>query len=1460
MTNAPLSKPAAAEPVAIIGVGLRLPGADHLDAFWRHLDAGRSLITEVPPRRWDARALKGNPARGNFTSSVWGGFLEDADGFDAAFFNVSPREAAWMDPQQRLALETAWHAIEDAGYGAGALAGSRTGVYLGACHWDYAELLEKHLAAVDAYTPTGIAFSILANRVSHFFDFRGPSITNDTACAASMTALYEAVRALQTGECDQALAGGVNLIWSPNHFIAFSKAGMLSREGRSKAFDEGADGYVRGEGAATLLLKPLRRARADRDPIHAVIRAVGVNHGGRTNSLTVTNPKAQAALISQVHRQAGVAPETIDYIEAHGTGTPLGDPIEIAGLKQAFASLHDDAGTRPSPESCGIGSVKTNIGHLEGAAGVAGIVKVLAALRHGRLPGNVGFETLNRLIDLADTPFRIQAETTPWPRRRDRPRRAGVSSFGFGGSNAHVLLEDAPVVLASQTGAGLLVLPLSARTEASLRAYAGDLADWLDAEGASVPATDLAHTFQVGREAMAERRAILADDRDTLRAALRAVAAGEPHPALVAPDAAAGSDDAAGLAARWAAGEAVDWRALATAGGSPRRIHAPLYPFTRERFWMDDAVAVKDGGPVPHPLLHRNVSGFEGPRFRTVLGESAFVWADHHVGGVQVLPGTASLEMARAALALAEPDAPAAGVRLEAIAWTRPLRFQGRPVTVEVRLTRGPDDAVAFAVAEAGAAPHAQGRLVRLRDAPPPPLDLEALRRGLPEDVAVDVCYRRLVDSGVSHGPAYQALSRVWRGKGQVLAHLKLPRRLLPTLDAMALHPVLLDAAIQAWVALDDAPTAGAAVPFTCRAVSLHAPCPATVWAHVRTTPGTVASESVRHLDITLCDKDGAVCVVFHDLVLRLMRPDVRPATDEIDTASPVVLARPVWRPAPLARAPARAGPTTVLLLGWAQAVADDLSARTGLAVAALPEAGADDLAASATTLILDLNRRLARVLGEAKGAPHQVLVVAPETVPAPLTAPLAACLRTAAVENPKVGGAVITVPAGLAPAALADLITAEATRADTATEVRHDRGQREAMRVDVFDPPAAPGPAIDPDGAYWITGGLGGLGLIFAEWLAARGARSIILSGRRAAEPDAASDRLAALRRRGIAVLVAACDVTDAAAVGQVAHWIETQVAPLKGIIHAAGVLDDGYILTRDMAAGAAGLAPKVAGLVNLDAATADAPLDFMILCSSVAAAFGNPGQSLYAGANAFMDAFAEQRAAHVAAGTRAGRTVAVSWPLWAEGGMTVDAATLAAMARRLGVEPLPTAAGLAALNRILAAPDPAPSRLIVLHGDEARIHAVLAAQGAPAAPPSDPPPSDPPPSEAAPSEAAGDLTARAADFVREVLADVLRMEPDQIRTNRKLEEYGLDSIVIVETTNRLEEALGPRVQDAVLRICRSGRHRRASGGRPPRRPAGRPGSGPAAPARRRRLTRTRTRIRIRSGLGRRAGRRPTR
>ncbi|MBE0532367.1 MAG: SDR family NAD(P)-dependent oxidoreductase, partial [Rhodospirillales bacterium] len=1364
----------SAAPIAIIGIGLRLPGADSLDGFWGHLAAARPLISEVPRRRWDKRQWQGNPAGGNKTNSIWGGFIEDADCFDAAFFAISPREAAWMDPQQRFALEMAWHAIEDAGYRAAALAGSRTGVFMGVCHWDYAELLEKHLTQLDAYAPTGIAFSIIANRVSHFFDFRGPSVTNDTACAASLTSVNDAVRTLQNGECDLALAGGVNLIWSPNHFVAFAKAGMLSRDGRAKVFDAAADGYVRGEGGAMLLLKRLDEALADGDPIHAVIRGVGVNHGGRTNSLTVTNPQAQAALIAEVHKAAGIAPDSVSYIEAHGTGTPLGDPIEIAGLKQAFADLHAWAGTAPKPQSCGIGSVKTNIGHLEGAAGVAGMVKVLAALRHQVLPANVAFERLNSLIELTGSPFRIQAESTPWPRDAAAPRRAAVSSFGFGGSNAHVVMEDAPVPPIAEAGAaGPHVVPLAAKDDERLAVYAADVLAFAQNHAADTALADLAHTLQSGREAMPARLAVVAGGWDELAAALTAAVAGHDHPALVRPQTVPPKPTGPrAVAAAWVAGGDGSWDELWHDGPKPRRIHAPLYPFDRRRHWMDESFGAKDDGGVPHPLLHRNLSDFAGIHYQTRLKGPEFFWADHHVGGVQVLPGMVYLEMARAAAERALDPSPTA-LTFENVVWARPVQAGDGPVTVDLRLSRLGDDgdAVAFAIQEAGggAVANCQGVLRPAASMAAARVDLAALRAALPRRLEPEECYARLRASGVVHGPAFRALTQVYVGEGEVLAQIKLGRRLHPTLATMPAHPVMLDAAIQAWVGLEGVAMAGAAVPFACRRIEMLGPCEASMWARVRAAHEP-ATDGLRRLDIELLDKDGGLRVAFHDLSLRVMASASATATPphpDVEAVEAPFLAVGRWQPAPLTRRRGEPMQSVLVLAG--------LDADPAIEALRLPPPDAHDIPATVAAWFTALHGRIADILRSKPRRRQQILVLAPVGLPPFLTQPLAALLKTAAIEQPRLDGVLVRVAGPLSPERLAGIVEGERHRADAWPELRYDEGgQRLAWMPETADLPEA-APALDPEGVYWITGGFGGLGRIFARWLIGSGARHVVLSGRR--EISADDPRLEALRSGGADVRHVACDVADRAAVQRIVRTL----GPLKGIIHAAGLLDDGFILARDGATEAAVLAPKVAGTVNLDEATRGTALDFLILCSSVAAVFGNAGQAGYGAANAFMDGFADWRTAMAAKGERQGVTLAIAWPLWAEGGMGVDDATRTALLRRFGTVPMPTATGLAALDRVLAAGG--PPRITVLHGEVERLRRTLddfghaADDGV----------------ETADMAPDATLAVRAQSFVRAILADVLRLEPEQIRVNRKLEEYGLDSIAIVEATNRLEEALGP-------------------------------------------------------------------
>ncbi|MCC7360976.1 MAG: polyketide synthase, partial [Anaerolineales bacterium] len=470
---------ARAEPIAIVGLGCRFPGGvDGPESYWHLLRAGVDAVTEVPPDRWDINAFYDpDPARPGKTYSRWGSFLNHVDQFDPYFFGISPREAALMDPQQRLLLEVAWQALENAGLPPDQLAGSQTGVFVGIYNNDYAQLQSED----DAYAAIGSSLGVASGRLSYTFDFHGPSLLVDTLCSSSLVAVHLACQSLRRQECPLALAGGVNLILSPLGTILSSRLTALAPDGRCKTFDARANGYVRGEGCGVVVLKRLSDAARDGDPIWAVIRGSAVNQDGRSTGLTAPNLLAQQAVIRRALDDGAVAPEQVGYIEAHGTGTPLGDPIEVEALKVVYGSSVGSSGP------CALGSVKTNFGHLEAAAGIAGLIKTVLALRHQALPPHLHLRRLNPRIDLQHTRLTIPTALQPWVAAAG-PRFAGVSAFGLSGTNAHLVLEEAPPPAAPVAPPGPasapVLLALSARTPAALAALAARYAALLAAPAA----------------------------------------------------------------------------------------------------------------------------------------------------------------------------------------------------------------------------------------------------------------------------------------------------------------------------------------------------------------------------------------------------------------------------------------------------------------------------------------------------------------------------------------------------------------------------------------------------------------------------------------------------------------------------------------------------------------------------------------------------------------------------------------------------------------------------------------------------------------------------------------------------------------------------------------------------------------------------------------------------------------
>ncbi|WP_281277922.1 type I polyketide synthase [Streptomyces globosus] len=524
-----LTKQAASdEAIAIIGMSCRFaPDLTSPEKFWEFLANGKSTVGDMPEKRWKPYASGSPQATAIMRQTILkGAFLDDIEGFEAEFFGISPREADFLDPQQRFMLELTWEALADAGLPPLALRGSDAGVYVAANSNDYGRRLLEDIPRTGAYAVNGTTFYGIANRVSYFLDLRGPSMAVDTACAGSLTALNLACRALLSGETPLAVVGGLNIMATPALNVALDGAGAMSPDGRSKAFDKDADGYGRGEGAGVIVLKKLSEALRDNDPVQAVVRGSGVYQDGRSDGMMAPNRDAQEHMLRQIYRRAGIAPAGVDYVEAHGTGTPTGDGEEIAALAAVF-------GADRSPEDpCLIGSVKPNVGHVEGGSGITGVIKTVLALRHGQLPPSLHREP-HPAVDWDTCGLRLVDELKPWPAAGDRIRRAGVSSYGVGGTIAHVIVEEPPApaagdaapAAAARPAPRATVHPLSSATEAGTRALAGAVADWLAAH----PGTDLAsvgHTLAVRRSHLAHRAAVVADSAGQLTERLRDLAEG----------------------------------------------------------------------------------------------------------------------------------------------------------------------------------------------------------------------------------------------------------------------------------------------------------------------------------------------------------------------------------------------------------------------------------------------------------------------------------------------------------------------------------------------------------------------------------------------------------------------------------------------------------------------------------------------------------------------------------------------------------------------------------------------------------------------------------------------------------------------------------------------------------------------------------------------------------------------
>ena len=940
--------------IAVIGMSGRFAGSDDLDALWKHLTQGDDLVG--PVTRWDLSAhhADGRPYCGS------GSFLDRIDSFDPVFFGIAGVEARYMDPQQRLLLEESWHALEDAGYASDRANEGICGVYVGCAEGDYHRLFGDEGIPAQAFW--GNATSLVPARIAYHLDLRGPAVAIDTACSSSLVAVHQACQALWLGEVDMALAGGVFVQATPRLYVSAERAEMLSHRGHCHAFGAGADGFVPGEGVGAIVLKRLSRALADGDHVHAVIRGSGVGQDGATNGITAPSGQAQHRLECGIYRRFGIDPADIRMIEAHGTGTVLGDPIEFDALNRSFSEFTDRRGF------CAIGSIKSNVGHLATAAGIAGLLKVLLSIRHGCIPPTLYCRPGNPHVDVDASPFYLSERLHAWPDAPGGRRLAAVSSFGFSGTNAHVVVESSPHPATASPARPAHLVALSAQSPEQLHEVGARLLRRL--RTAPVDCGHLAHTLLVGRKHFGHRFACVAADAGELAERLDAWLAGRDpdattgHAARDAAGAMAAREAAAACLARCARADdheryRADLRTLAALyrqgcdfDARPlfskpgfRTIPLPGYPFARNRYWVPEAgptaASTAAIGVGAHPLVHDNRSSLGRQRYRSVFaGDEAF-FVDHRVHGRPLLSAAAQLEMAVVAAASAL-DAPIDAVSLEDVLWLRPLVAEGR---TEVWIELEPDgaDAVRYEILGpvagietiygTGRARRIEADGVRADDIAAPAAATDA---HVFDAAACYAAYRR---RGIEYGPSHRGLAevRVPAGGDEVAAVIALP-------DAQQAArfnwpPGLLDSALQASIGFDLAEGGedrSPLVPYTlARFIRYRAPTP-----DLRVSIRRRRAEIGAVFDLDLCDMDGWLCLRLEGLEARPMLALAGPSKTAARADGPhaagarlgearpdkAIHLRPMWRPAdpePQLRPSSAAADGTLLAIGLDAETAD---------------------------------------------------------------------------------------------------------------------------------------------------------------------------------------------------------------------------------------------------------------------------------------------------------------------------------------------------------------------------------------------------------------------------------------------------------------------------------------------------------------------------------------------------------
>lgn len=1413
------------EPIAIIGISGVMPKSDNLEIFWEHLIKGEELITEIPKERWDWREIYADKTVDNKTNIKWGGFLNDIDKFDAEFFGISPREAELMDPQHRLFLETSWKTMEDAGYKPSSLAGTKTALFAGVTTLEYEDVLREAGISSQAQTSTGMAHSILVNRISYMFDFHGTSEAVDTACSSSLVAIHHAVEALRRGECEIAIAGGVNAILTPKLYISFGKAGMLANDGKCKTFDKKANGYVRGEGCGAVMLKTLSDAIKDNDHIYAVIKNSGTNHGGHVNSLTTPNPNAQADLIRETWAPTGVSPSTITYMESHGTGTSLGDPIEINGLKKAFSELYSERNEKQEKSGyCGIGALKTNIGHLEGASGIAGVLKVILAMKHGILPANINFSEQNPYIELEGSPFYLINKSREWKRQISKngeviPRRAGISSFGFGGVNAHIALEeyiedDSQISVADIEGKRYIV-PLSAKTENALNLQVLQLIEYINNGDKNFHS--LVYTLQLGREAMKFRKAfIVKDQKDLVQQLLSFIDLSPEEKGLykVKPENRndivqedellkyIASDNLETICKLWTDGYNVNWGML-YGENTPKRISLPTYPFEKVRFWVENNKSKNQCKGIL-PFVDKNESNLQYVSYGKEIVPDFPCIKEHVVLGKNILPGAAYLEIALEGIKLADDGR--RDFKLQGVVFKNPFIVEDTPKYLKIYFIEKEQGLYFEIWNETEQNVCSIGNLKQLEKKERKKMDIDSITFNKLEINDLVGFYNNLKEMGLAYGETYQRIKKLYVGNKEGVALIQRDER-DSSYDQYELPYYMIDAAFQSVSAIAGVGCKGGEtyIPFEIGTVEKYENLPEKCWIYTKLD--TLRSGNMK-ADFVIMDEEGNVCAKIENFL-------ARPYKKERISYENVFI-KENWKKKEIGNTNTAQSPILFydhdslrdqIAIDYPQAICVKLGedkfvedqngyvidcgntqdfetlfsnlAQQGSNISNIlyflsnnNDLGGDkEYETKLKRSIYAITNLLQAYDRVNKKELHMVICFCVEkALQNPIYAAIGAFTQSICKENAKLKIKVIEYVCSEFLAIDRKKIYQELFEETYANEVRYLDRERyvKALEHSDFTLNWDYASKIKTNGTYLITGGLGGVGQLVAQYLIEKYNCKVYLLGR----GEYTDAKKAAIVKLGEKATYIQVDICDQERLKKVIIRIKQEGNMVNGIFHCAGVTRDSYLINKKLKDIKEVVAPKIYGTNSLIKIAEDEKIEFIMLFSSTAGILGNEGQCDYSFANRYMENMADCN--------EKGLTTlkCVDWPLWADGGMNIHENVKKVLESRYGMIPLQYENAMCILEHALICND----RLSFVYGEKKKVLKSLSINQSSL--------------EGVREDVSVEKRENAIcgeksmqNILLEMVSKILKIEKKNIDPDEMLKEFGFDSITFTELANMLND-----------------------------------------------------------------------